>query len=134
MDNRKISELFQSIINELIETRQDLQHIKDADITIIALSSEHKKKSGEKKVLAQCEKIADKYRWGIPCEFTITVYEPNIEGMSLEQIKILLLHELYHVGTDGGRLYVKKHDLEDFKAIIDAYGTDWAAVEEPTEI
>lgn len=32
-------------------------------------------------------------------------------------------------GTDGGEVYsVKKHDLEDFKVIIDKYGTDWATV------
>lgn len=134
MDNRKISEFYQSIINELIETREDLRYIKDADVTIIALASQHRKKAGDKLVLGQCEKIADKYRWGIPCEFTITVFEPNIIGMSHEQIKILLLHELYHVGIDGEKLYIKKHDLEDFKAIINAYGTDWATVDEPMEI
>ena len=32
-------------------------------------------------------------------------------------------------GADGDEIYnVRKHDLEDFKIIIDKYGTDWAKI------
>lgn len=84
-------------------------------------------------MLGQCEKVAEKYKWGIPCDFTITIFEPNIVGFTEEQIKILLFHELLHVGYDpeGERLYVKPHDLEDFKLIINEFGTDWAQVDTP---
>ena len=42
-----------------------------------------------------------------------------------------MFHELLHVGiepgADGDEIYtVRKHDLEDFKSIIDRYGTEWA--------
>lgn len=77
-------------------------------------------------MLGQCE-----YKWGIPCDFTITIFEPNIIGFSEYQLRILLFHELLHVGYDleEDRKYIKPHDLEDFKIIIDEFGTDWAKVD-----
>lgn len=85
------------------------------------------------RVLGQCEKIQDKYKWSIPCDFTITVFEPNVEGLTDEQIRILLFHELLHVGInrDGDKesYFVNPHDLEDFKLIVDKYGTDWNIVQ-----
>ncbi len=88
----------------------------------------HKKKSNNKKIYGQCEKVADKYKWVIPCEFTITIFEPNCEGFTKEQMEILIFHELLHIGIDGTRYYVRPHDLEDFKLIVDLYGTDWARI------
>ena len=94
-----------------------------------------KKNGPDKLILGECEKVASKNQWAISADFTITVYTSNVLGMSEDQIKILLFHELLHVGidqgADGEETYsVKKHDLEDFKIIIDKYGTDWAAVAE----
>ena len=134
-DNRRISEEYQQIADELINTRPEFEYIKESDATIICLASDCEKKNGKDRVVfGQCEKVADKYKWGIPCDFTITVFEPNIEGFTEEQIKILLHHELLHVGVefnpDGTETYfIRKHDLEDFKIIIDKYGTEWSKTE-----
>lgn len=135
MDTRTINEEYAKIGNELIQTEEALEYIRNSNASIIYLSSEHKKTGNHKKIYAQCEKIADKYKWGIPCDFTITVFEPNIEGMTEEQIRILLFHELLHVGIevddDGEEHYsCVPHDLEDFKLIIDRFGTDWDKVED----
>lgn len=135
MDNRQINERYAEIGAELIENEEALADIANSQATIIYLSSEHKKVSSGKKVLGQCEKVADKYKWGIPCDFTITVFEPNVEGMTEEQLRMLIFHELLHVGieynADGTETYsVKPHDLEDFKLIIDRFGTDWSKVDE----
>ncbi len=134
MDRRTLNEKYSEIARELIETEDALLDIRNSQATIVYLSSEHKKKSGDKLVLGQCEKVADKYKWGIPADFTITVFEPNIEGFSDEQLKMLLFHELLHVGiefnADGSETYsIKQHDLEDFKLIIDRFGTDWSKTE-----
>lgn len=134
MDLRQINEEYAKIGRELIETEEALVDIANSQATIIYLSSEHKKVASGKVILGQCEKVADKYKWGIPCDFTITVFEPNIEGMSEDQIRMLIFHELLHVGiefgADGTESYsVKPHDLEDFKLIIDRYGTDWSKVD-----
>ena len=135
MDNRTINEHYAEIGMDLIQTEDALVDIANSQATIIYLSSEHKKVASGKKVLGQCEKVADKYKWGIPCDFTITVFEPNVEGMSEEQLRMLIFHELLHVGieynADGTETYsVKPHDLEDFKLIIDRFGTDWSKVDE----
>lgn len=129
MDRRTLSEEYANIGNELIEEMPELAPLKDANITIVYLSSEHRKKGKGKKICAQCEKVGEKYKWGIPADFTITVFEPNIEGFTDEQIRILLFHELLHIGRPDGTWTTVPHDLEDFKIIIDKYGTDWAKVE-----
>lgn len=128
MDSRRINDEYQIIAQELINTRPELEDIRNGDVTVICLSSVHEKKKGDKKILGQAEKVSEKYKWGIPCDFTITIFEPNIEGFSDDQLKILIFHELLHIGVDAERLFIKPHDLEDFKAIIDEFGTDWAAV------
>jgi len=138
MDKRTLNEKYAQIGAELIETEDALKYIKDSKATIIYLSSEHEMKNNGKLVRAQCEKIPDKYKWSIPCDFTITVFEPNIEGFSEDQIKILILHELLHVKIgfkdDGSESYsVNPHDIEDFRLIIDRYGLDWDAKIEPKE-
>jgi hypothetical protein len=133
MDNRTINEHYAEIGMELIQTEESLLDIKNSDITIVYLSSDAKKMEKGNAVLGQCEKIADKYKWGMPCDMTITIFEPNIVGFTEEQIKILIFHELLHVGIgcnkDNSESYfVKPHDLEDFKEIINRFGTDWNEV------
>ena len=140
MDSRRINEEYNEIMRELIDERPELDDLKGGDVSIICLSSGHEKKTGDKKVFGQAEKISEKYKWGIPCDFTITVFEPNIEGFSRDQIrisirevwiyqiKILIFHELLHIGVDAERLFIKPHDLEDFKVIIDEFGTNWSEV------
>lgn len=131
MDKRTINEHYAEIGMELIQEEDVLIDIANSQATIIYLSSEHNKSSGGKIIHAQCEKVADKYKWGIPCDFTITVFEPNVEDFTEEQLRILIFHELLHVGiefnNDGTENYsIKPHDLEDFKLIIDRFGTEWS--------
>ena len=135
MDTRKINEEYAKIGADLIKTEDALAYIRESKVTIVYLSSEHKKTGNHKIIHAQCEKIAEKYKWGIPADFTITVFEPNVEKFTEEQMRILLFHELLHIGIeiddDGEESYsIVPHDLEDFKMIIDRYGTDWNKVED----
>jgi hypothetical protein len=135
MDTRRINEEYTAIGNDLIQTEDALQHIRNSNVQIIYLSSEHKKTGSHKIIHAQCEKVAEKYKWGIPCDFTITVFEPNVVDFTDEQIRILIFHELLHIGIevddDGEEHYsCVPHDLEDFKLIIDRFGTEWDKVEE----
>lgn len=133
MDKRTINEHYAEIGAYLIDHEDALVDIANSQATIVYLSSEHKKVEAGRKILGQCEKVADKYKWGIPCDFTITVFEPNVEGMTDDQLKIIIFHELLHVGIDfkedGSESYfIRPHDLEDFKLIIDRFGTDWSNV------
>lgn len=129
-DVRSINEEYAKIGQELIDTEEILEYIKDSEARIIFLSSEQKKMQNGKIVFAQCEKVAEKYKWGIPCDFTITVFEPNCEDLTPEQLRILIFHELLHCcikfNDKGEEVYsINPHDLEDFKYIIDRFGTDW---------
>lgn len=140
MDIRHQNEEYAEIGNELIENEPILEELRLSDATIVYLSSEHEKTKDGMMVLGECEKIQEKYKWAIPCDFTITLFEPNIEGLSEEQIRIVILHELLHVGirpnfnTGGEDYYVKPHDVEDFRYLIDTYGIDWSKPEERYEI
>lgn len=133
MEHRSINDNYKAIAEKLIEVEPELAYIKDSSVKIIYLESDLQKKNDKDKVvLGECEKVQAKNRWAIESDFTITLFEPNIMGMSEKQIEIVLFHELLHVGIgwgDSGEVYhVKKHDLEDFKYIIDRFGTDWAKV------
>ena len=133
MDCRELSEEYATIGQEVIESEQSLVDIRNSQVTIIYLTSEQKKMAKGKKVCAECEKVPDKYKWSIPADFTITVFLPNVDGFSEEQKRILMFHELKHVGitfnSDGSESYsTVPHDYEDFKEIIDRFGTEWAEV------
>lgn len=131
MDNRHINNDYAEIADDLIRNEYSLLHLLESRAKIIYLSSDYAKTSKGKLVFGQCEKVADKYKWGIPADFTITVFEPNVEKFTDDQIRMLLHHELLHVGIDkkagGSESYsIVDHDIEDFKLILDKYGTDWS--------
>lgn len=128
MDRRTISNYYTEMANELIKTEPVLEYLSGAPITIIYLESTHRKRSNGKMTLGECEKVQEKNKWSIEADFTITIFAPNVIGMTEEQLKILMIHELLHINKDF--ISVRPHDLEDFKYIVDKYGVNWAEKEE----
>lgn len=132
MEHRQINENYQRIAENLIQTEPELAYIKDSRVRIAYLESDQAKKAdADKLVLGECEKVQAKNKWAINYDFTITLFKKNLVGLSADQIRIVMFHELLHVGIeqgpDGDEGYsVRKHDLEDFKLIIDKFGTEWA--------
>lgn len=131
---RTISEKYEKIGMELIEKHsllEDLNRFIQAQrIKLIFLESTKEKKSTLGTVYADCEKIADSKRWAIDADFVITVYKPNVEVFSEDQIKVLLLHQLMHIGVetnDKGEIkkYIIPHSVQDFRYILKTYGLDW---------
>ena len=112
----------------------ELAYIRDSAVRIVFLTSELEKKKGSRLVFGQCEKVPEKYKWKIPYDFMITVFLPNVERWEREKIRILLFHELLHVGIeeDGNeeKYSVREHDYEEFREIISRYGLDWSADDE----
>lgn len=125
MDRRTLSAEYSDIGWKLIEEMPELAYLRGADISISFLKSEHAKKTKGKIIHAQCEKVSEKYKWGIPADFTITVFEPNCMEFDDEQMRILIFHELLHIGQVNGTWSTVPHDLEDFKVIIKKYGAYW---------
>lgn len=129
-EKREMNEEYSVIARDLIEKEPLLDYIRQSEATIVYLSSDYEKKSKGKTVFGECERIKPKYKWAIPADFTITIFEPNVIGFTDEQKRILLFHELLHVkiefGKDGEEKYsTNPHDVEEFRTVIERYGIDW---------
>ena len=85
------------------------------------------KKSGGLYVHADSEKVSDKNKAIMKKDFIITFYDPNNEDLTDEQMRILMEHELLHIGYDADKdsYFIRPHDYGEFKEIIDKYGIDW---------
>lgn len=86
------------------------------------------KKKNHVLVFADTHKVPDKFKALCHIDFLIIFYEPNAGQMTDEQLKILMYHELLHVGYDDGVCSIIPHDIEDFEVIIQKYGLHWAEV------
>lgn len=133
-ETRKISEYYQKMGEELIENHPQLVNlysfVKADRIKIIYLESDRQKKNTLGVVQADCEKIPDSKRWAIDADFVVTVYTQNVVRFTEEQKKVLMLHELMHIGVetnDKGNLkkYMVPHSVQDFFYILKTYGLDW---------
>ena len=128
---RNVTDKYNGIIQNLLINEPLLSPLTEANITFCVLESDYQKKAQGKIVFGLTEKVSSKNRWAIPTDFTITIYTRNIEHFTDEQVKILLEHELLHIGVDkDGKGYIKPHDLEDFRLIIDKYGAYWDEVQQ----
>ena len=129
-ETRRISDEYTTMAQRLIDEDDALAHIRESDVQIIYLASNKPKKSKGKFVFGECERVADKNKWAIPADFTVTIYDPNCLGMDEEHIRRVLFHELLHVGIsydkDGEEVYsIVPHDLEDFRECVRRWGVDW---------
>ena len=124
---------------ELIRRVPELKWIKEARIKIAYLESTQKKNKNNKIVYADCRKPEEWVQVFCKYDFVITVYVDNCMGLTENQMRIVMWHELLHIGIDDGTLnpiyIVNPHDVEDFRSIIDKFGIDWAEPgAEPTDV
>ena len=84
-----------------------------------------KKKKDGKIVAADCRKVTSAYTAYLPFDFVVTFYEPNMSYMTDNQRKVLMLHELKHIGVGPKGLRIEPHDIEDFDSILTRYGLRW---------
>ena len=114
----------EALAGEVISGHENLAELEDCRIAY--LYSDKKKKSQGKTVFADTELVKEKYRALLPYDFIITFYQPNCEKLNTEAMSRLMYHELRHVGIKSdGRFYVRPHDLEDFRDVVQAWGVDW---------
>ena len=124
------SEEYQRIGEEVMRDVPELNYLLDADIRVAFVASKKaKKRSKNSRTCGECVKVQELYKAFTPYDFLIVFYEPNIQHMNEAQLRILAEHELLHIGyeegPEGPRYSIVPHDYEDFKQIIDKYGTDW---------
>ncbi len=112
------------LANKIMRKYPEFDFIKDWNIKIGYVVSQEKK-SGEKVTYADCRKVPEVYRAYLPYDFVITFYERNTELLNENQKKILMLHELRHIGIGPRGIRVAPHDIEDFSSILERYGLNW---------
>lgn len=118
--SKQMKQLADLIINKFPE----LYFIKEYGIKIGYVLSQERKQ-GQKITYADCRKVNLVYSAYIPYDFVITFYADNIEMLNENQKKILMLHELKHIGVNQKGLVIIPHDVEDFESILKDYGTKW---------
>lgn len=134
--------LYAQIGEKLIGEEEILEHIRENDIRIRYLESNKPAGKSKRVILGECRKFSDRNRQMLEAcnikkedipDFVIVIYKERVHGFTNEQLRILIMHELMHIGvkedseTGVVSYHLVKHDLEDFRAIIEQYGTDWAA-------
>ncbi|MGE4272074.1 MAG: putative metallopeptidase [Desulfitobacterium sp.] len=111
---------------DVINKRPELNFIREFNIRIGYVRSYESKRDKGKTTFADCRKITGTYTAYLPFDFIITFYDPNISVFTDNQIKILMLHELNHIGIGQRGLKIENHDIEDFSTILQKYGLDWS--------
>lgn len=126
----EICDAYEALGNAVIDAVPGLRWIREAGVRIAFLKSYKEKKHSGKPVLGECTKVQPLYGPFCPYDFLITVFAANMAGLSLNQLKVVLWHELLHIGMNeknGTLTYVvEPHDIEDFREIVDRFGLDWA--------
>lgn len=119
-----LEELGQKVLDHFPE----FAHIKNNGVRIGYLKSYDRKQSNGKSTLAECRIIKGVYTAYLPFDFIITFFLPSVHGMSDNQIKLIMLHELKHIGLNHKGYYLVPHDIEDFRDILSKYGLSWSQV------
>lgn len=118
--DENLLDLGKKVINE----NPEFEMLRDGEVNIMFLRCDKPKGNKNRITYADCEKLNDKHATLAGCQFVITFYADS-ERMDEKQLEILMFHELLHVGWDGEKAFIVPHDCEDFKCIIEKYGTDW---------
>lgn len=109
---------------KIIKKFKEFSFIKEYDIKIGYVNS-YESKGGEKITYADCRKLQEVYKAYLPFDYIITFYDRNTGILSDNQKKILMLHELKHIGVGMNGLKMIQHDIEDFSDILTEFGLDW---------
>lgn len=111
---------------KVIMAMPELHIIPDFNIRVgYVRSHEAKQGKGNKAIMADCRKVNGTYTAYLPFDFIVTFYEPNTYHMSENQKKILMLHELKHIGVGEKGFKIEHHDVEDFVDILYRFGIEW---------
>ena len=118
-------DIYGELLSEVLkEYRPDIL-VAGVSVGIIR-SAKKKVVSRDKIVHGECKKVDEIYKVFCPYDFLIIIYEENCAGFNDKQMRILLYHELLHIGIDEkGKPYKKAHDIEEFDEIFLLHGLNW---------
>ena len=116
--NYEQAEDIKQIAEKLINKFPNNFSMFDADQILFLLET-----TKSPKKYADVKKVTPPYTYITNVKFIITVYEKNILEFSDAQLHALILHELMHIDENFDKIV--KHDLEDFRVIVDLFGSNW---------
>jgi predicted metallopeptidase len=116
----------EKLAKKIIKKFSRLHFINGYDIKIGYVRSYENKNKNGRATFAECRKVTPPYSAYLPYDFIITVYEPNMAWLSDNQKKIVVYHELRHIGMGRSGFIVNPHDTEDFNSILAALGLYWS--------
>ena len=121
-----LSPEYEETAREIIESVPDIGYLED--VPVAYLSCDKQKISKGHRIHGECIKVPEMYRAVSRYAFLIVIYEPNCAAFSDAQMKILIEHEMRHIGIMGDKTYIVPHDIElgEFNAISEKYGEDWS--------
>mgnify|MGYP006976753391 CR=1 FL=1 len=123
----EVADDLRTLAEAIINRTPELSFIKDFGIKIGYVRSWEKKRDKGRIIHADCRKVGKVYGAFLPFDFIITFYEPNIGHMTDNQRKILMFHELKHIGVGEKGYRIEPHDIEDFESILSRYGLNWSS-------
>lgn len=103
-----------------------MEYIAENGVRVGYAQSLERKRDGGRAVLADCRKVGPSFAAWLPFDFVITVYEPNVAHLTDNQKKLVLLHELKHIGIGLKGPRIEEHDVLDFREILEKYGLGWS--------
>ena len=119
--SKDLAELAKVVIAE----NADLKHLDNPSLRIVYMYCDKDKTSNGKKVYADTTKLNDKTKAVAGCDFIITFYKQICSTLDEAKMKILMYHELRHVGFKDGKFSIVPHEVEDFKNIVERHGMNW---------
>lgn len=123
------SKEMRKLAEKIIDKFEQLHFIREYDIKIGYVLSQEKP-PGPKIKYADCRKVKLLYQAWLPFDFIITFYDRNVELLNENQKKILMLHELRHIGIGERGYKIEEHEIEDFESILRNYGITWNAYQQ----
>ena len=121
----KISEELKALAAKVIAENDEFKPLTDSECRIAYQYADKEKKSGGRTVYADTIKVSDKLKAVAPFDFIITFYQPSTATLDEDKMRILMKHELKHIGVEDGKFRIVPHDVEDFSDIIKDYGMSW---------
>lgn len=85
----------------------------------------------ETSYFASCYPVNKMMQYFANCYYLIEIAMPMCATLTESQRNLVLLHELFHIppnGTDPSDrdfLKMRKHNVQDFRVIVEEYGTLW---------